>query len=51
MRKQVVAKKAASRADSAAVFRVIALKEIELPKENTRREHPAGWSLATHPGA
>src|SRR5581483_8509360 len=38
MRKQVVAKKAASRADSTAVFRVIALKEIELPKENTRRE-------------
>lgn len=38
MRKQVVAKKAASRANSAAVFRVIALKEIELPKENTRRE-------------
>ncbi|MEP7342647.1 MAG: ParB/RepB/Spo0J family partition protein [Acidobacteriota bacterium] len=38
MQKQVVTKKAANRNTGAAAFRAIALKEIEAPRDNTRRQ-------------
>ena len=38
MQKQVVTKKAVNRNNGAAAFRVIALKEIEPPRDNTRKQ-------------
>lgn len=38
MQKQVVTKKAANRNTGAAAFRAIALKEIEAPRDNTRKQ-------------